>query len=131
MQNKINQLNDKIDSRESVVKSLEIENNRLKSLLENKFIEIEILKKDFANKKNKESRNSLSIDYTKKVFEEKASELLQSQKKIREKIHSKSSFKENKRPLDSFNSNVVFSSYKPSQKAHKRSFSDSKAYYND
>ncbi|OMJ72797.1 hypothetical protein SteCoe_28687 [Stentor coeruleus] len=89
--NKISALNDKIESREAYTKKLESENTKLKELLEEKFIEIEILKKKptkpkRTTSKTRESRPPSNIELGKKHSEEKSSELIAKNRKSSSKI---------------------------------------------
>lgn len=127
---KILDLNYKIDQRESIMHKLESENSRLRTLLEEKFIEIEILKKNMKKKysRGKDSKSYMNIDVTKKHLEEKALELMQNQQRIRERIAAPQVLRErNRENRKSYNSQD-FSSLlvQSSSKHHKRSHSDYK-----
>lgn len=127
---KILELNQKIDQRECIMHKLESENSRLRTLLEEKFIEIEILKKNMKKKvaRVKDSKSYLNIDLTKKHLEEKAQELMQNQQRIRERIAAPQVLRErNRENRKSYNSQDFSSLLAHSHKPHKRSNSDFKS----
>jgi hypothetical protein len=104
-QEKIAFLSTKIESKDKSIRKLEEGNSKLKSILEQKFIECEIVKKTCINcqKPSQRIRNiksSFSIDITKKQLVEKATELVSNQQKLRESI-SRSPLRDfNKKTLD-------------------------------
>lgn len=130
---KIAELNEKVEQREIFLNKIESENVRLKSMLEEKFIEIEIMKKNMKKKlmKGKEGKSSVNIDNAKKHMEEKAMELVQNQQKIREKITGQVLRERNRESRKSYNSQdfsnlIVHSLDMKSVRQHKRSSSDCK-----
>jgi hypothetical protein len=130
---KIIDLNQKIDQRDQILTKLESENSRLKSMLEEKFIEIEIIKKNMKKKlsKGKDGKSSISIEIAKKHLEEKALELVQNQQKIRERINGQVLREKNRENRKSYNSQdfsnlVVHPLDMKFSKHHKRSSSDYK-----
>ena len=127
---KIQNLNEKIDEKETYMNKLENENLRLREMLEEKFIEIEILKKNMKRRliKGKESRSLLNIEVSKKNLETKALELIKNQQRIKENnvapYNLKDRNRENRKSYNSqdFSELII----RASSKAHRRSSSDYK-----
>lgn len=135
--NKISALNDKIESREAYTKKLEGENIKLKELLEEKFIEIEVLKKKPTKRKRvtsktRESRPPSNIEQGKKHSEEKSSELIQNHRKPNEKSTSKIPFSSHNRETNrscsiTELSKIISNSHDLAiARSHKRFFSECK-----
>ena len=127
---KIQNLNEKIDEKEAYMQKLENENYRLREMLEEKFIEIEILKKNIKKRlpKGKESRGLLHFDLSKKNLEDKALELLKNKQKIKENNVAPHILKDrNRENRKSYNSHD-FSGLiiQAANKVHRRSSSDYK-----
>lgn len=118
LRERMKELSDKAEINEKNVKRLESENFRLRTMLEEKFIEIEILKKSVGKPK----RSVGKVKDLKKHIEEKSEPLIH--QKLREKSSSKSilreSNRENRRPSG------LAEIPKPEKplKCHHRSYSD-------
>ena len=125
--------NARLDSERSSLQKLEQENQKLKKLLEEKFVELEILRKCCSSlKSNSKKPKVCSIDATKKQLAERAIELVQNQQRLREKISVKAPRRdrnrENRRScgVQDFSKLGISPQDPPAHRSHSRSLSEQK-----